>query len=68
MRKKQEEQKEWHDKSTRERGFEPNNVVWARNFGAGERWIKGQIKQGSGPPLVIVILEVRTLAFAATDI
>ena len=49
VQKKQEEQKEWHDKSTRERGFEPNNVVWARNVGAGERWIKGQIKQGSGP-------------------
>ena len=36
----QEEQKEWHEKSTRERErAEPNNVVWARNFGVGERWI-----------------------------
>ena len=56
VRRKQEEQKEWHDISTRERGFEPNNVVWARNIGAGERWIKGKIKQGSGPASYIVEL------------
>ena len=58
VRKKQEEQKEWHDKSTRERerGFEPNNVVWARNFGVWERWIKGKKKQGSGLASYIVEL------------
>ena len=37
-------------------GFEPNNFVWARNFGAGERWIKGKIKQGLGPASYIVEL------------
>ena len=30
--------------------------AWARKFGAGERWIKGKIKQGFGPASYIVVL------------
>eukprot|EP00731_Ephydatia_muelleri_P026680 Em0018g780a len=56
VRKKQEEQKEGHDKNTRERVFEQNDIVWASNFGVGERWVKGKIKQSSGPSLYLVEL------------
>ena len=30
--------------------------MWARKFGVGKRWIKGKIKQGSGPASYIVEL------------
>ena len=56
VRKKQEEQKEGHDKNTRERVFEQNDIVWASNFGVGERWVKGKIKQSSGPSSYLVEL------------
>eukprot|EP00731_Ephydatia_muelleri_P023099 Em0015g682a len=56
VRKKQEEQKEGHDKNTRERVFEQNDIVWASNFGVGERWVKGKIKQSSGPSSCLVEL------------
>ena len=51
VRKKQEEQKEWHDKSTRERGFEPNNVVCKKFWGRGEM-DKRKNKAGFGTDIV----------------
>ncbi|KAL5509363.1 hypothetical protein EMCRGX_G004723 [Ephydatia muelleri] len=56
VRKKQEKQKEGHDKNTRERVFEQNDIVWASNFGVGKRWVKGKIKQSSGPSSYLVKL------------
>ena len=66
VRKKQEEYKEWNDKNMREKELEPNNVVWARNYGVGERWVKGKIKQGLGPASYIVELVDGKMCFPKT--
>ena len=36
--------------------FEQNDIVWASNFGVGERLVKGKIKQSSGPSSYLVEL------------
>jgi hypothetical protein len=46
---KQWKQKEQYDKTSVNRTFKPGNLVYALNFGKGEKWLQGVIISKTGP-------------------
>ena len=53
---KQWKQKEQYDKTTVNRTFGPGNLVYALNFGKGEKWLPGVITSSTGPVSFLVQL------------
>ena len=49
VRRSQERQMEHHNKHCRQRSFQLDETVLARNFSRGPAWLKGQIVQIRGP-------------------
>ena len=54
---KQVEQKQQHDVQVRERVFIPKDLVMARNFSEGPKWLPGFIQKCCGPLSYIVELQ-----------
>ena len=48
VEKRQQEQKSDHDKRARSRTFSIGDHDWVKNFGAGDRWLPGEIVGSSG--------------------
>ena len=57
VERKQEDQKTRHDKKAKSRTFHVGNHVFVKNFGAGSKWLPGQIVDMSGPVSFLVQLE-----------
>jgi hypothetical protein len=49
VEKKQQDQKQRHDSHAKERSFKVGDLVYARNYAQGEKWIPGRIEQRTGP-------------------
>ncbi len=54
---KQQRQKDQHDGSSRDRGFSIGDLVYAKNFGQGQRWWPGKVVEVTGPVSYRVSLE-----------
>ena len=46
---KQQDQKERHDSHAKGRSLKPEDLVYARNYAQGEKWIPGKIEERTGP-------------------
>ena len=46
---KQQDQKERHDNLAKRRSLKPGDLVYARNYAQGEKWIPGKIEERTGP-------------------
>ena len=57
VERKQEDPKTRHDKKAKSRTFHVGNHVFVKNFGAGNKWLPGQIVKMSGPVSFLVELE-----------
>ena len=57
VRLHQERQKLSHDQKVRSRRFDKGDEVLAKNFGRGEKWLKGRVVQCRGPLSYRVFLE-----------
>ena len=57
VRLHQERQKLSHDQKVRSRHFDKGDEVLAKNFGRGEKWLKGRVVQCRGPLSYRVFLE-----------
>ncbi|XP_062513311.1 uncharacterized protein K02A2.6-like [Corticium candelabrum] len=47
--KKQEQQRNDHDKRSRDRTFEVGQLVYVKNFGQGTPWVMATVKERTGP-------------------
>lgn len=54
---KQEQQKKHHDQHARGRKFSVNQEVMARNYGRGNKWMPGIVKQQNGPVSYTVLVD-----------
>lgn len=54
---KQQRQKAEHDGSSRNRSFSVGSKVYAKNFGQGQRWLSGEVKEVTGPVSFLIQLE-----------
>ena len=54
---KQQQQKAQHDRKALPRTFRVGDTVFMTNFGAGRRWLPGQVVEMSGPVSFHVLLE-----------
>ena len=54
---KQLQQKANHDNASRDRGFTSGDLVYAKNFGQGQRWWPGKVVEVTGPVSYRVSLE-----------
>ncbi len=57
IERQQTQQKHHHDRRARRRTFHVGDLVLARNFGRGSRWVRGCILQQTGPVSFKVKLE-----------
>ena len=57
VEEKQHQQKVPHDRRAKPRVFHVGNTVFVKNFGAGRRWLPGQIIEMTGPVSFHVLLE-----------
>ena len=57
VERKQQEQKVRHDERARQKSFSVGDAVFAKNFGAGDRWLPGKIVKVAGPVSFHVQLE-----------
>ena len=57
VEEKQQQQKAQHDRKAKPRTFRLGDTVFVKNFGAGQRWLPGQIVDVSGPVSFHVLLE-----------
>ena len=57
VEEKQQQQKSQHDRKARPRVFHVGDTVFVKNFGAGRRWLPGQIVEMTGPVSFRVLLE-----------
>lgn len=57
VERKQVEQKQRHDCYDNERLFKPGDLVYARNYAWGEKWVPGRIDERMGPVSFAVELE-----------
>ena len=57
VEEKQQQQKAQHDRKALPRTFRVGDTVFMKNFGAGRRWLPGQVVEMSGPVSFHVLLE-----------
>ena len=57
VEEKQQRQKTQHDRKAKPRPFRVGDPVFAKNFGAGKRWLPGRITDVTGPASYRVLLE-----------
>ena len=56
VQRNQERQKDTHDRGTRFRTFQPDDMVYIRNFGQGEKWLPATVVNIQGPLSYVVKL------------
>ena len=57
VEERQQKQKAQHDRKARSRTFRVGDAIFLKNFGAGQRWLPGQIVEMTGPVSFQVLLE-----------
>ena len=57
VEERQQKQKAQHDHRARSRTFRVGDAIFLKNFGAGQRWLPGQIVEMTGPVSFQVLLE-----------
>ncbi len=67
VEKKQQEQKQKHDATARDRSFQTGDLIWMKNYGTGDKWLPGVVESVIGPVNFNVKLEDGRMRRCHTD-